>query len=81
MSAGIVVPIPIDEPKVLAFGNEYKYSTKCRGTIALDGEREIEFGPNEDYLFRITRNGPFRVQVKKALETAQKNGFFNVCDK
>ncbi len=81
MSAGIVVPIPIDQPEVLPFGEEYRYTTRCRGTIALDGEREIEFGPGEDYFFRVTRKGPFRVQVKKALEAAQKNGFFNVCDK
>jgi len=34
------------------------------------------YNKNQKHIFKITRNGPFHVDVKKALETAQLNGFF-----
>jgi hypothetical protein len=50
--------------------------TKNRGTIAFDGEKEIEFNEGESFTFKITRNGPYHVDVVKALENAQISGFF-----
>ncbi|WMJ78820.1 MULTISPECIES: ATP-NAD kinase family protein [unclassified Sedimentibacter] len=78
VAAGVVVPISISEPTILDIDEEYEYTTCCRGTIALDGEREIQFSENQKYVFKITRNGPYHVNVKKALETAQLNGFFSI---
>ncbi|MFA9423767.1 MAG: ATP-NAD kinase family protein [Sedimentibacter sp.] len=75
-AAGVVNPIFIDEPVILGFNDEYEYVTNSRGTIALDGEREIEFKENQSFTFKISRNGPYHVDVVKILETAQKNGFF-----
>ncbi len=76
VAAGIVIPISVSEPVILNFDDEYEYITKSRGTIALDGEREIQFLENQKYIFKISRNGPNHVNVKKVLETAQINGFF-----
>lgn len=76
VAAGIVIPISVSEPVILNFDDEYEYITKSRGTIALDGEREIQFSENQKYIFKISRNGPNHVNVKKVLETAQINGFF-----
>lgn len=76
IAAGVVNPISIDEPHILVFGDEYEYITKSRGTIALDGEREIEFSDNQSFIFKISRKGPYHVDVIKALEIAQLNGFF-----
>ncbi|NTW72157.1 MAG: ATP-NAD kinase [Eubacteriaceae bacterium] len=81
MAAGIVLPIATDQPVILNFKDEYEYHTSCRGTIALDGEREIEFAENQKYVFKISRNGPYHVDVRKALEVGQANGFFCVCKK
>lgn len=78
IAAGVVVPISISEPVILNFDDEYNYITHSRGIIALDGEREIQFSENQKYIFKITKNGPNRVNVKKVLETAQLNGFFTV---
>ncbi|MDP2842410.1 MAG: NAD(+)/NADH kinase, partial [Acetobacterium sp.] len=78
MSAGIVLAIGTSEPVILNFNEKYTFTTYCRGTIALDGEREIEFHQNQDFTFKISRNGPWHVDVKKAIEVGQKNGFFKV---
>ena len=45
--------------------------------IAVDGEREVPFYIGETLVFKITREGPYRLNIKKALEIAQKDGFFN----
>ncbi len=76
VAAGVVNPVLTDEPLIMELDKEYEYVTKSKGTIALDGEREIEFFDNQKYIFKITRNGPYHVDVVKSLEIAQLNGFF-----
>ncbi len=78
IAAGVVTEIIVSEPRILKLDEDYHYKTNYKGTIALDGEREIQFFENQEFVFRITRNGPRRVDVKKILENAQKNNFFNV---
>ena len=78
IAAGVVEPISVSEPVILSLNDEYKYITKSRGTIALDGEREIEFAKDQEFIFKIRRTGPYHVDVIKALETAQLNGFFKI---
>lgn len=78
IAAGVVEPISVSEPVILSLNGEYKYITKSRGTIALDGEREIEFSKDQEFIFKIRRTGPYHVDVIKALETAQLNGFFKI---
>ncbi len=76
IAAGVVNPIFLEEPVIIDFNDEYEYVTHSRGTIALDGEREIEFAEKQKFIFKISRNGPYHVDVVKILEIAQKNGFF-----
>lgn len=78
IAAGVVEPISVSEPVILSLNDEYKYITKSRGTIALDGEREIEFAKDQEFIFKIRRTGPYHVDVIRALETAQLNGFFKI---
>lgn len=78
IAAGVVSKIPVSEPVILNLDEEYNYTSSYRGTIALDGEREIQFSENQEFVFKITRNGPKRINVRKVLEIAQLNGFFNV---
>jgi hypothetical protein len=60
----------------LGLDDEYEFTAKDRGTIALDGEREVEFSKDQKLVFKIRREGPFHVDVIKVLETAQENNFF-----
>lgn len=76
IAAGVVNPILTEEPFIMKLDEEYEYVTKSKGTIALDGEREIVFPKDQKYIFKITRNGPYHVDVIKSLEIAQINGFF-----
>lgn len=78
VAAGVVTPVSVSEPVILNLYEEYSYTSNSRGTIALDGEREIQFSKNQEFVFKITRDGPRRINVKKVLETAQTNGFFNI---
>ncbi len=55
----------------------YEFTADERGTIALDGEKEVEFSPGDKFIFKVTRKGPYHVDVVKALEIAQLGGFFS----
>ena len=76
IAAGVVESISVSEPVILRFDDEYEFIAEDRGIIALDGEREVEFSKDQRLVFKIRRTGPFRVDVIKALEVAQLNGFF-----
>ncbi len=78
VAAGVVSATSIDEPVLLKFDDIYEYVSSARGTIALDGEREVEFSKGQRFVFKINRRGPYHVDVVKALEIAQLNGFFIV---
>ena len=45
-----------------------------RGVIALDGEREIQFGALDNVRFCLDRLGPRVIDVSKALNAAAKSG-------
>ncbi len=77
VSAGVLEPVFVDEPRLLNLGEKYDFIAEDRGTIALDGEKEIEFSSNDKFIFKITRNGPYHIDVVKILEIAQLGGFFN----
>lgn len=77
VAAGLVQPIKLGEPEIIQLNQRYEYTAEDKGVIALDGEREITFKKKDRFIFRITRNGPFHVNIKKTLETAQLNGFFD----
>ena len=77
IAAGLVKSIKSGEPEIIQLDKEYVYTAESKGIIALDGEREITFNQGERFVFKITRNGPFHVDVRKTLEIAQINGFFD----
>jgi predicted polyphosphate/ATP-dependent NAD kinase len=76
IAAGIVKPVTMGDEVIISLDEDFAYETNARGTIALDGEREITFKPEEKFIFRITRNGPLRVDIRKTVELAHKEGFF-----
>jgi predicted polyphosphate/ATP-dependent NAD kinase len=45
-----------------------------RGVIALDGEREIEFGPGEQIRVRLEDCGPYTIDVERVMAKAAEDG-------
>lgn len=76
ISAGLIKDIHISRYEKIPIGKEYIYNVKDTGTLALDGEREIVLKKDECISILISRNGPLRIDVKKALKVAQESGFF-----
>lgn len=76
IAAGTMKAITIDEPVIHKLDEEFSLTMDHNGTMALDGEREIPFKKGEVFSFKISRKGPNRVNIKKTIELAQKNGFF-----
>ncbi|NLY71052.1 MAG: ATP-NAD kinase [Clostridiales bacterium] len=76
VSVAALRKIVASDPVILKLGEEYEFKASFRGSIALDGEKEILFDEGDTFIFKITKNGPYRVDVVKTLETAQKAGFF-----
>ena len=78
IAAGVIEEVALGDINIMNFEGEYEFNPETRGTIALDGEREIEFSPGHKFIFKIRRAGPCHVDVIKALEIAQENGFFTL---
>lgn len=78
IAAGTMKKIRVDKPTIHKIDERFDIEFDFNGIMALDGEREIPFKIGESYGFKITRNGPIRVNVRKAIESTQEMGFF-VC--
>jgi len=70
---GLICVWPVREVVALPPGVITKIGLK-RGTVALDGEREIEFGPDEFPLVWLDREGPLTVDVRRTLDLAAGEG-------
>ena len=77
IAAGTMKEIRVDEPVVHPLDEMFSMTMDYKGIMALDGEREIPFRKGQTFQFKITRDGPYRVNIKKTIESAQINGFFN----
>jgi hypothetical protein len=77
VAAGILTELCVSECRQLDLGEELIIKADKPGMIALDGEREIRINAGDTLTFRIRRNGPWRVDIQKTLETAQRDGIFN----
>jgi predicted polyphosphate/ATP-dependent NAD kinase len=77
IAAGTMKEIRVDEPLIHPLNEIFSMSMEYKGIMALDGERELPFKKGDIFEFKITRDGPYRVNIKKTIESAQLNGFFN----
>lgn len=77
IAAGTMKEIRVDEPLIHPLDETFSMSMDYKGIMALDGERELPFKKGDIFEFKITRDGPYRVNIKKTIESAQLNGFFN----
>ena len=77
IAAGTMKEIRVDEPLIHPIDEVFSMSMDYKGIMALDGERELPFKKGDIFEFKITRDGPYRVNIKRTIESAQLNGFFN----
>ena len=76
--AGTVRGVHIQNVRRLALGEPLTRVMDYQGTLALDGEREIFFRPGDEITCAVTRNGPLRVDARRAIEYARTHGCFQL---
>ncbi len=69
IAPGVVVPIGVRHAGPLAAGRPHAVEL-ARGTVAVDGEREIEFGPSTPVTVTLAPDGPRVLDVRSVLAAA-----------
>lgn len=69
IAPGVVVPVGVREVRVLPAGVPQPVA-RDRGTVAVDGEREIEFGAATPVTVTLAHDGPRVVDVRAVLAAA-----------
>lgn len=73
VAPGLLVEIGVGFVRRIAFGEEVSIP-RGSGSIALDGEREIEFGPEDSTVVRLEARGPNTVNVESVMMAAAELG-------
>jgi len=71
IAPGVLEPIGVLAVDDLPIGERHRMTLPA-GTIALDGEREIEFGPGEEVSVTLTDAGPLVVDIPRVLAEAAR---------
>jgi len=69
IAPGVVAPIGIQDAAPLVVGVPHPVAVR-RGTVAVDGEREIEFGPATPVTVTLAADGPRVLDVRAVLAAA-----------
>ncbi len=72
---GLLGSTRVSEPRELPVGTPILVEP-IRGTIALDGEREIELGEDQRATIRLSAEGPRVVEIELTLAEAARQGLF-----
>ena len=75
LGPGLVTRVSVRDHRLVSLNEEVVLNADG-GTIALDGEREIEIYGRREVSVRLTRNGPRVVDVCRCIEEAASRGFF-----
>jgi predicted polyphosphate/ATP-dependent NAD kinase len=76
LAPGLVVPVGVEEVNRVEPGEAVALSPGA-GSIALDGEREIEVGPSDEVEVRLGPDGPLTIDVGEAMRQAARRGLLN----
>ena len=76
LAPGLVVPVGVQEVSRIEPGETVTLAPGA-GSIALDGEREIETGPSDKVEVRLDPDGPLTVDVGEAMRQAARRGLLN----
>lgn len=71
MAPGLVVPVGVEGVERVEPGEAVEL-TPSAGSVALDGEREIEIGPSDSVRVRLETEGPLTIDVGAAMECAAR---------
>lgn len=77
IAPGVVMPVGVREAASLRPGEVRRVALE-RGTVAVDGEREIEFGPTTPVTVTLAHDGPRVLDVRAALAAAAAHGLLVV---
>ena len=69
IAPGVILPIGIQQARLLPAGERCTVAVE-RGTVAVDGEREIEFGPRTPVTVTLAADGPRVLDVRSVLAAA-----------
>ena len=79
LAPGLMVDIGIESVHELKPGEATPLRVKT-GVVALDGEREIEFSPNDALSIRLEWDGPLTLDIPRAMAYAAENGILTRMD-
>jgi len=73
IAPGLVVPVGVDEIEPMRPGSVHFVDARA-GVIAVDGERELTFGPDQEPAVRLRADGPRCVDVPAVLAASARLG-------
>ena len=76
LAPGLVVPVGVAGHRHIEPG-ETVYLEPASGSVALDGEREIEIGPDDRVEVRLDPDGPLTIDVGEVMREAARRGLLN----
>jgi predicted polyphosphate/ATP-dependent NAD kinase len=76
LAPGLVVPVGVAETKRLEPG-EVVCMAPTSGSLALDGEREIELSSDDRVEVRLDADGPLTIGVEEVMQEAAQSGLLN----
>lgn len=76
LAPGLVVPVGVAEVNRIEPGETVEL-TPGTGSVALDGEREIEIGASDEVEVRLDPGGPLTIDVGAAMREAARRGLLN----
>jgi predicted polyphosphate/ATP-dependent NAD kinase len=69
VAPGLLRQIPIESKRLLDFGDSIVFR-RAAGTIALDGEREIEIKTSHQVTVTLSPDGPWTIDIDRAIASA-----------
>ena len=76
LAPGLVVPVGVEEFRRIAPGEKIELEQRT-GSVALDGEREIEVGLRDQVEVRLDTEGPLTIDIGAAMREAARRGLLN----
>lgn len=76
IAAGVVEKLLISDAQILPLDEPYTYIAPFPTMLALDGEREVFLRKGEKAIFKVTRNGPWRIDITSTLEAGRDAHLF-----
>ena len=73
LAPGLMADIGVDRVFDLEAGVSHSVRL-ARGVVALDGEREVAFGPEDRVAVALEPDGPLTVEIPRAMELAARSG-------